>query len=170
MHTALRSSSATRGHTSSRDSGNRAFRSSVGYAPQSTPHQRATFSPLARTTLAAIAAIERSPALQRGFDNRKSKTASHSDARIQPSKCHSSNSMRCLSVQPSRRDDEVHFPSKPGDKSPGYVSATRSANADACTTLAAIAAIERSPALQRGFDNRKSKTASRSDARIQPNK
>ena len=30
--------------------------------------------------LAAIAAIEGSPALQRGFDNRKSKTASHSEA------------------------------------------------------------------------------------------
>jgi len=50
--------------------------------------------PLARTILAAIAAIERSPVLQRGFDNRKSKTASRSDVRIQPSKCHSSNSMR----------------------------------------------------------------------------
>jgi hypothetical protein len=58
--------------------------------------------PLARTILAAIEAIERSPALQRGFDNRKSNTASHSDARIQSNKCYSS--IRCDACRFNRRD------------------------------------------------------------------
>ena len=155
--------------------------------------------------LAAIAAIERSPALQRGFDNRKSKTASRSDARIQPSKCLfiEFDAMPFGSTVATRR--RIHFPPKPGDEIAGLRSSSASADnssrdsgnraglrssfasADNSSRdsgnrpgyvhrsltraiLAAIAAIERSPALQRGFDNRKSKTASRSDARIQPSK
>ena len=50
----------------------------------------------------------------------------------------------------TRRD--IHFPPKPGDESPGYVHRPLSR-----TSLAAIAAIERRPALQRGFENAKSK-------------